>query len=151
MDPALATFYGQRLNWAVCGGSFRCATLTVPLDYTKPAGTTIKLAVLKLPASGSRLGSMVTDPGGPGASGVDFARQARAIFSDTLRSHYDVVGFDPRGVQRSEPVNCLSDKQWDDYLAADGTPDNATEESQFVAWGKTLMPTPSSLMAEDDS
>ena len=138
VDPALATFYGQRLNWAVCGGSFRCATLTVPLDYSQPGGATIKLAVLKLPASGQRIGSMVTDPGGPGASGVDFARQARAIFSDSLREHYDVVGFDPRGVQRSSPINCLTDQQWDDYLAADGTPDDAAEQNQLVAWDKTF-------------
>ena len=138
-DPALATYYGQHLAWSVCGGSFRCAYLTVPIDYAKPAGDTIKLAVLKLPASGDRVGSMVTDPGGPGSSGVDFARQARALFSDALRSHYDVGGFDPRGVQRSSPVTCLSDKQWDDYFAADGTPDDAAEESQFVALDKTFV------------
>ena len=137
-DPALAVYYGQHLAWSACGGSFRCAYLTVPIDYAKPAGDTMKLAVLRLPASGDRLGSMITDPGGPGSSGVDFARQARALFSDTLRSHYDVVGFDPRGVQRSSPITCLSDKQWDGYLAADGTPDTAAEESQYVAWDKTF-------------
>ena len=138
VDPALATYYGQRLSWTACGGSFRCAYLTVPLDYAKPDGTTIKLAVLRLPASGSRIGAMVTDPGGPGDSGVDFAREARALFSDTLREHYDVVGFDPRGVQRSSPINCLSDKQWDEYFAADGSPDGAAGEAQFVALDKTF-------------
>lgn len=123
-DPALATFYSQRLAWTPCGGSFVCARLTVPLDYSAPSGGTITLALIKLPASdpAQRIGSLVTNPGGPGASGVDFVRSARAVFDASLRARYDIVGFDPRGVAGSDPVECLTDKQTDAFLAVDGTP-----------------------------
>lgn len=133
VDPALAPFYGQRLNWAGCGGSFQCAQLKVPLDYKAPGGDTIELAVIRLRSSsgGKHLGTMVTNPGGPGGSAVDFVRQARAIFSQQLLDAYDVVGFDPRGVQRSEPVTCLTDAQLDTFISLDASPDNAAEVKQL--------------------
>ena len=133
-DPALAAYYGQTLSWAPCGTAFRCATLTVPVDYAQPAGATFGLAVIKLPASqpAHRLGSLVINPGGPGASGVDFARGARSQFTPALLAAYDVVGFDPRGVQRSAPVTCSTDKRFDELLALDATPDTVAEESALV-------------------
>ncbi len=133
-DPALATYYGQKLTWSACGGSFQCATLTVPVDYAQPAGETIGLALVRLPASkpSQRLGAMVINPGGPGSSGVDFARGARSVFTPAVLAAYDIVGFDPRGVQRSAPVQCLNDKKFDELLAVDGTPDTVAEENALV-------------------
>jgi pimeloyl-ACP methyl ester carboxylesterase len=134
VDPALAPYYTQRLSWAGCGGSFECADLTVPLDYAQPTGDTTKISVLRLKSSGgTRLGALVTNPGGPGGSGVDFARAARSIFPEQVLAAYDVVGFDPRGVQRSSPIECLTDAQYDAFIALDGTPDDKAEVTQIDA------------------
>jgi pimeloyl-ACP methyl ester carboxylesterase len=73
------------------------------------------------------MGSIVLNPGGPGGSGVDYVRAARVVTSDLLRASYDIVGFDPRGVGESTPVRCMTDKQTDEYIAADGSPDNQGE------------------------
>lgn len=122
-------FYAQTLTWSDCPGG-QCATLTVPVDYAQPDGATIDLAVLKVPAtSRSRLGSLVVNPGGPGGSGVDYARYAASggVVSAAVHRRYDVVGFDPRGVGRSAPITCLTDEQLDAWLAQDPTPDTSAE------------------------
>lgn len=133
--PGLDRFYRQKLSWAGCGGSFECSKLSVPLDYAKPAGSTIQLAVIRLRASKpqQRLGSLVINPGGPGGSGVDYARAARAVISEAARRNFDVVGFDPRGVAASAPLKCLDGRQTDALLAADPTPDSPTEVASTVA------------------
>ncbi|WP_113699826.1 alpha/beta hydrolase [Nonomuraea lactucae] len=127
--PGLNAYYGQRLTWSACGGGFQCARLKVPLDYARPAGAKIDIAVIRLPAGGGgRLGSLVINPGGPGASGVQFARtSARLAFSPRLRSRFDIVGFDPRGVGASTPVRCLTSAQFDAYHSVDATPDTPAE------------------------
>src|SRR3954470_20188073 len=96
-SPDLAKYYGQKLSWSACGGSFECAKLTVPVDYSDPGKDDIQIAVIRLKASGHRLGSLVINPGGPGASGVNYARAARSQFTAPLRETFDIVGFDPRG------------------------------------------------------
>ncbi|WP_240630393.1 alpha/beta hydrolase [Specibacter cremeus] len=114
VPTALSSFYAQVVTWTSCNETFLCTDVQVPVDYTKPDGDTIKLALIKLPASGKRLGSLLTNPGGPGGSGVDFVLDgAKTVFSTRLRGSYDIVGFDPRGVQRSAPVKCISDAQTD--------------------------------------
>lgn len=130
----LAKFYDQQLKWTDCGEA-KCADLTVPVDYAKPGGPTIKLAIDKVPATGHKKGSVVVNPGGPGGSGVDYAAAAASgyVVSKDVRSSYDVVGFDPRGVQRSAPITCYGDAQMDKYLAADPTPDDATEQQEAAA------------------
>ena len=74
----LDRFYTQTLAWSSCAGTFQCATLTVPLDYANPAGRSIVLAVIRARATDSayRIGSLITNPGGPGGSGVEFVRQS---------------------------------------------------------------------------
>src|SRR3954471_19770429 len=95
------------LAWAPCADGLQCATAQVPLDYDKPAGQKISLALIKLPATGKKLGTLFTNPGGPGNSGVAFVRdEARDVYSDGVRARFDVVGFDPRGVGASTPVQC---------------------------------------------
>jgi len=140
VDPALSEFYAQKLTWRPCGGSFQCTDLTVPLDYASPAGDTIKIAVLRLRAANqsSRIGSLLMNPGGPGVSGVDFARSARAVVDPSVRARYDIVGFDPRGVGASSPVQCLDDKQTDAFLAADGTPSTPAQVATIDALAKEL-------------
>ena len=80
-----------------------------------------------------RLGSLVVNPGGPGGSGVDYARAADFIVGKGVRDAYDVVGFDPRGVGRSAPIDCLTDAELDTFLGADPTPDDPAEEQAFAA------------------
>jgi pimeloyl-ACP methyl ester carboxylesterase len=123
----LAEYYGQALRWSDCGGGFDCTTVRVPLDYANPSGSTIDLAVTRL-TDGHPRGSLLVNPGGPGASGVEFAQVAANVFSPAVLAAYDVVGFDPRGVARSEPVECATDQQLDEFLAVDWTPDSPAEE-----------------------
>src|SRR4051794_33524942 len=93
---SLQTYYSQRLDWSGCRDGFQCAKLTVPLDYAQPAGAKIKISVIRLPTLGKRIGSIVLNPGGPGGSGIDYARAATSVLSSDIRSRFDVVGFDPR-------------------------------------------------------
>jgi pimeloyl-ACP methyl ester carboxylesterase len=138
-SEALAKFYGQTLDWKKCAGG-QCAGLSVPMDHAKPDGEAITVQVLRVPASrkSQRIGSLVVNPGGPGGSGVDYARAADFIVGKPVRQRFDVVGFDPRGVQRSSPVDCLTDEQMDDFLAQDPTPDDPAEVQTFLGSMKVL-------------
>lgn len=110
----LEKFYSQEVVWQPCEGEFQCAKVTVPLDYANPAGDTIQIAALRAPSTGKKTGSLLVNPGGPGASGYDFVKDAAGThFSQGVRSTYDLVGFDPRGVKRSAPVTCMTDAERD--------------------------------------
>ncbi|TMC01605.1 MAG: alpha/beta hydrolase [Chloroflexi bacterium] len=100
---------GPALAWTDCQGGFQCATAAVPLDYARPRAGTISLALIRLPATDQahRIGSLFTNPGGPGASGVEFVRADAAAFPAAIRARFDIVGFDPRGVGASAPVRCF--------------------------------------------
>ena len=135
VPEGLGQYYGQDLQWSPCGGDFQCAELQVPKDYDDPQGPAgdFGLQVLRSPSTGAApLGSLVVNPGGPGGSGVDYARAARAIVSPEVADAYDVVGFDPRGVVSSEPVDCLTDSELDVYLNVDPTPDDEQELQDVV-------------------
>ena len=101
------------LAWRSCGQEapgFECATARVPLDYDRPRGATITLALTRLPATSpsTRIGSLFLNPGGPGGSGVDFVQGLGGdLFSAQVRARFDLVGFDPRGVARSTPLQCF--------------------------------------------
>jgi pimeloyl-ACP methyl ester carboxylesterase len=125
----LAAYYRQKLVWEPCRDADQCTTIKVPLDYAEPGGRSISLSVLKVPAGApkERVGSLVVNPGGPGGSGVDYAANASSYFGPELRRAFDIVGFDPRGVARSTPVQCLSDAQLDGFVAADPDPDTPAE------------------------
>src|SRR5689334_21245515 len=92
-----------QLSWNDCGGGFQCATLSVPLDYSDARGTAISLALIRMPArdGDQRLGSLFVNPGGPGASGVDFVRAWAGSVSGDVRDRFDIVGWDPRGIGQS--------------------------------------------------
>ncbi len=132
----LKPFYEQDLEWGACQGG-ECATLEVPVDYAAPTGETIEIAVFRAAAKsrGKRLGSLVVNPGGPGGSGVQYAQAADFIVSRQIRDRFDIVGFDPRGVGQSAPVDCVSDEALDDFLGEDPTPDDASEEQALLDAG----------------
>jgi len=111
--PAAASAHAPipRLRWHGCGGGFQCARATVPLDYRHPLGRTISLALIRLPAARprDRIGTLFVNPGGPGDSGVDFLRENSAAFPRAVRDRFNIIGFDPRGVARSTPLQCFRD------------------------------------------
>lgn len=113
-----------------------CATLTVPIDHDRPKGATIDVAVSRLPAldPSRRIGVLLVNPGGPGGSGLSLPLSLRERASPLGRGaevfqRYDVVGFDPRGVGASAPVEC-SDLSALDH--ADYSPDDQGEASALV-------------------
>jgi pimeloyl-ACP methyl ester carboxylesterase len=97
-------------RWIPCREGFECAKVSVPLDYDKPAGETITVSVIRLPAASPRrrIGSLFVNPGGPGGSGVDIVRALGQFLPLELRERFDIVGFDPRGIMRSTPLRCYS-------------------------------------------
>jgi len=117
VSAALAPFYDQILTWKSCDGGKQCATAKAPLDWKDPGKGQIELALIRQPAKGTKQGSLLTNPGGPGASGFDFVKDSVDFVADaTLQDHFDIVGFDPRGVGRSTAVKCYDAKQMDQYL-----------------------------------
>jgi pimeloyl-ACP methyl ester carboxylesterase len=126
--PELSRFYGQQLAWGPCkpfagtvgdvatfsSDTFQCARLQVPLDYAAPDGPTASVAVLRQKATGQRIGSLLFNPGGPGASGLGVVASLGPQLADSpLGKRFDFVGFDPRGVGASTPaVDCLTDAEW---------------------------------------
>ena len=130
----LENFYTQPIKWRTCFETLKCTDVLVPIDYTNIKVGTFKIAVLKHEASNKkgRIGSMFVNPGGPGASGVEYAYSAEYIVSPQLLALYDIVGFDPRGVGRSAPIRCLTDDETDANYASDSKPDNPAEFQTLV-------------------
>jgi pimeloyl-ACP methyl ester carboxylesterase len=116
------------------GGEWQCATMKAPLDWDDPKGDTIDLELIRARAGGNdsrRIGSLIFNFGGPGGSGVT-SLPASAEGYEALRTRYDLVSFDPRGVGRSAPVICQNDQQLDAYFQQDGTPDDAAERTELL-------------------
>src|SRR3954469_14621173 len=108
-----------KLAWTPCDDGFECATARVPLNYAKPRGRKISLALIRLPATdrAHRIGSLFVNPGGPGGSGVEIVRFARELYSAQVRARFDIVGFDPRFVGSSRPLaTCASDQEFTDLI-----------------------------------
>jgi len=124
------------LKWGPCNDpnaqdpALQCTTLKVPLDYDNPSGDTIDLALIKVPAQGDRIGAVLFNPGGPGASGFDFvAFGGPGMASGLGLDKLDLIGFDPRGVDRSGGIRCVSDAFEDQHLYVDDTPDTPEEQA----------------------
>jgi len=133
-SPSPAAYQVPPAAWTDCGKGFLCAEIRVPRDYSVPTSGYLNLSIIRLAATdpGSRIGSLIVDPGGPGASGVEFVREAAdgGFFSDALRRRFDLVGFDPRGVNGSSPIRCIEDLEPRDRL--DPSPDDAAELQALV-------------------
>ena len=128
---SLESYYSQELVWKDCKDDkkFQCAEIYVPIDYQNPGNASLTLALKKLPAkqSANKVGSLLINPGGPGGSGTDYVTYAEDAFGKRLMDSFDIVGFDPRGVAQSTPLDCLTDQEVDEFIAFDGTPDNDEE------------------------
>ncbi|MFE9627473.1 alpha/beta hydrolase [Streptomyces sp. NPDC006527] len=138
-----ASLTGQKPDWGRCKGSsdspapsseWKCASLKVPLDWSKPDGTTIDLALIRAKAKGSgseRIGSLLFNFGGPGGSGVSTLPAYGSTVS-SLHERYDLVSWDPRGVGASEGVRCRGDKEMQAAESVDSTPDTPAEEQAYL-------------------
>jgi pimeloyl-ACP methyl ester carboxylesterase len=118
--------YGQPPVWGGCEQfvgdtsnipTAQCGTVSVPIDYANPQGAQAQLAVIRIPATGGRIGALMVNPGGPGASAVDTVAGMGAALADTdIRRRFDLVAFDPRGVGHSTPqLRCRTDAEFDAY------------------------------------
>ncbi|MGW7370126.1 alpha/beta hydrolase [Streptomyces sp. NPDC054841] len=143
IDPArsaaLRPFYTQKIDWKPCGTGVQCGRLEVPLDYADPGGRTIELALARRQATdpGERIGSLVYNPGGPGGSGVETVHNPDTYSTARLRSQYDFVSFDPRGVGRSAAISCgpvapAADSAPVDAVPFDATPDDPAEITALI-------------------
>jgi pimeloyl-ACP methyl ester carboxylesterase len=133
----LAPYYEQKLKWRACGvPGFECTTLLAPLDYDRPGQDgDVRLAVARKKATGpgERLGSLLVNPGGPGGSAIGYLQEYAGIgYPAEIRARYDMVAVDPRGVARSEPVECLDGPAMDAYTRTDGTPDDERETAGLI-------------------
>src|SRR5262249_35102286 len=118
------------LRWTGCGnGGMQCARLSVPLDDTAPGSPMASLALARYPARDPehRIGSLVMNPGGPGGSGIDYLPGFAQELPSVLRDRFDVVSFDPRGIGRSDPVDCHADL--DAFFALEWVPTTPDQQA----------------------
>ncbi|MEU1196049.1 alpha/beta hydrolase [Streptomyces sp. NPDC005813] len=148
----------QKLSWTECpapsesegggnapsplpgGTEWQCATMKAPLDWADPKGDTIGLALIRAKTSGDpskRIGSLIFNFGGPGGSGVTTLPAFGEDYA-ALRTRYDLVSFDPRGVGRSAGVTCEDDQQLDEFFQQDATPDDAAEQKELLQNTRTF-------------
>lgn len=134
----LEGYYKQSVNWKSCGTDLYCGTVKVPMNYRAVSAKSINLAVVYHRAKAAKpLGYLLMNPGGPGASGFDYVKDnTDSIGTDKLRAQYNLVGFDPRGVQNSSAVKCFSRKQMDNYLYGDSG--YALGSAKDLAYSKRL-------------
>ena len=106
-DPGQTRF---KIAWSACEKSpqTQCGTLKVPIDWSKPSGATISLAVARRPAKNpqQRAGTLFFNPGGPGDGAAKYVADPETFFSPSLIERFDLVGMDPRGMENSSPVRC---------------------------------------------
>lgn len=119
---------------------YSCGQMKVPVDYAKPDNGTLTLVLVKvhLNTQQSSKGSLVVNPGGPGGSGANLAIGLGLSLPMEILDNFDIVGFDPRGVGESEPVECLSADEKDKLNATTADPQSATEIDDYVAGVKSL-------------
>jgi pimeloyl-ACP methyl ester carboxylesterase len=127
------------IHWVPCQGSagpagYQCATILVPRDPARPgSGPYIPMALDRHPAVGQAIGSLVINPGGPGASGVDSLPQIVSVMPRSLLNDLNVVGFDPPGVARTAPIVCLGNSGLQTYFHEDPAPSTQSGFEAMVA------------------
>jgi pimeloyl-ACP methyl ester carboxylesterase len=133
--PGTTSAPGPRLDWRDCNGG-QCATLSVPLDYGHPELGQLQLALIRRTARKpqNRVGSLLLNPGGPGASGVALVRNLSPTFPDELRDRFDIVGWDPRGTGTSTAIDCGN--RLDYLFAPDISPETATAQQDLETASK---------------
>ena len=153
-EATLDAFYSQDLTWSECG-TFECATILAPLDWATPGAGATTIALERAAATGgSAQGSLLTNPGGPGASGIESLEYLIKPMGDKLRKEFDIIGFDPRGVGQSESVQCLDAKATDEALSKDypTTPEGLAEmEADAKVYGEACLENTGALLGHVDT
>ena len=120
--------WSSSLEWEDCAGGLECTTFEVPYDYENPSIGTFRLPVTRRLANNlsERIGTLLINPGGPGAAALDYVAYADQIFSNSIVDRFDIVAWDPRGVGQSDPhIDCVD--SMDDYFGLDPSPDDESE------------------------
>src|SRR5258708_36188076 len=122
-----------KLTWTDCGAGSTCSTAQAPLPYPPRDAGTIGFAISCKPATETahRIGSVLTNPGGPGAPGIQFLRGEVGAMTN-LNTRFDLIGFDPRGIGQSSPVRCLDGPQEDTFNALDPVLDDPSEKQAGI-------------------
>ncbi|MEU7046104.1 alpha/beta hydrolase [Streptomyces varsoviensis] len=116
----LAKYEQQKVRWEKCGvkgldeAGARCASIRVPLDYSRPDGQTLTIGFSRIKATDTRhrIGLMMHNSGGPGGPTLDMPLGSKAAMGEELAARYDLIGMDPRGVGRSSPLHCGTSGHW---------------------------------------
>ena len=149
VPAGLETFYNQEISWEACAdgaANAQCATVSVPLDYDDPTGTTISIALRRQAASDGEAenGALFLNPGGPGVSGTAFVSAIAPGYTPEMLASYDLIGFDPRGTGDSTHLTCWAPEESapsgtedtgstgaGDVEVAPGDEDDATEDADL--------------------
>jgi pimeloyl-ACP methyl ester carboxylesterase len=129
-DP-LERYFSQEIDWSRCGAGAFCANIVVPMDWDNPGvGEDVELALAKQRSTGRAEGSLFVNPGGPGGSGYEFVLDSvDYAVSERLRESFDIIGWDPRGVNFSSPVSCAkTDEELDYFFFGELTAERDTPE-----------------------
>ncbi|PXX66422.1 alpha/beta hydrolase family protein [Nocardia tenerifensis] len=137
--PTLDRYYQQTLAWGSCDGyqggaelgaaGLECARVTVPIDYGNPDGDTGRIALSRLRAAGKRVASLLTNPGGPGAPGLDLPL---ALAKSPVAERFDLIGMDVRGLGASTPhVTCRTAAEFETGQRVLGRTDPLVEIDQI--------------------
>ncbi|BCJ42230.1 proteinase [Actinoplanes ianthinogenes] len=157
--PDTASTPGAAAQWRPCaavpeklvgrgaaGMTYDCATVAVPRDWAKPdSGATYDVAMIRVHSKSqkNRIGSLLINPGGPGGSGIDYAvylsfgPQMGGLPTE-ITDKFDLIGFDPRGVGRSSPLKCISDRDQDANFGSDPDPVSQAEFDEVAALNKKI-------------
>ncbi|PWG64754.1 alpha/beta hydrolase [Bifidobacterium callitrichidarum] len=135
VSAAFDKYYTQQYVWKSCDQGDGCATFTAPSDWSDPDSKPIELHAAIHFAEDYAMGTLFINPGGPGASGADWLNDfVEYTATDDLREHYDIIGFDPRGVADSTPITCGTDTTLlDDYFLADPITADNLDQSRAIA------------------
>ena len=157
--PFSSTAPGTGADWRPCpelprqlvgrgatGMSYDCASVEVPRDWADPAnGETYSIAMVRVRSADQqgRVGSLLINPGGPGASGIETAvylsyGAALGGLPTDITDKFDLIGFDPRGVGRSDPIKCIDSTDQDASFAAVPDPVTQAQFDQLAALNKKV-------------
>ncbi|EXG80937.1 putative hydrolase or acyltransferase of alpha/beta superfamily [Cryptosporangium arvum DSM 44712] len=133
----------RSIGTSLSGVQVDCGAVRVPQDWANPTGATFDIAMVRVRRTDqkNRIGSLLVNPGGPGASGIELAAQTPLFLPGEIMERFDVVGFDPRGVGKSAPVDCLTAASKDATTAANPDPAPQKEfDEQVKLWRTSINP-----------